>query len=176
MVAPGGLTDINEVKYLILYVLKMCDVPIPKDTLNDIILNDDLVNYFDYCCAIAEMVVSKHVSVSVVDNEERVLCTPLGIEAVEIFYKDLPLNVRDKASSSAKIMIESWKAKAGIVAYYIKKNNEFMVRLGLRENTKVIFTLDLFCPNDDQARLICKNFKSNPTKNFMRIITLLTEV
>ena len=44
--AFGTVTDITEAKLLILYILKYCGTNLPHHALNEIIIKDNLIEYF----------------------------------------------------------------------------------------------------------------------------------
>ena len=49
MTARGFIQDKLEIKFLILYLAARVIEPVPFDTLLDLTLCDDAVDYFDFC-------------------------------------------------------------------------------------------------------------------------------
>ena len=50
------LTDPFAIKVFILYLLSNIDEPIDFETVNDIVVQDEFVNYFDFSICFAELV------------------------------------------------------------------------------------------------------------------------
>ena len=53
-VKPGGLTDDTQIRILLCYLIKTAG-PLTRDTLQGALLQEQLVNYFEFADALAEV-------------------------------------------------------------------------------------------------------------------------
>ena len=56
------LTDKFEIKIFILYLLKNIKEPLEFSTINDIVVQDGFVNYFDFAICFAELLESNQIT------------------------------------------------------------------------------------------------------------------
>ena len=62
MTARGFIQDKLEIKFLILYLAARVIEPVPFDTLLDLTLCDDAVDYFDFSECLADLVKTEHLT------------------------------------------------------------------------------------------------------------------
>lgn len=175
MVGPGGIHDMDELKLLVLYVLGMCEDPVPRDVLNDILLNDGLVDFFDSTTALDAVVQSKLVSVVRQNGEDCYMVTPAGRETAALLEKNLSYTVREKTAQAAHAVLRQRRLNSQVRAEYVRQHDgTYLVELILMEGDHEMFSLRLTAPNLDQVSTICRNFKQQPTEVFGDIIRVLT--
>lgn len=175
MVEPGGIHDMDELKLLVLYVLGMCEDPVPRDVLNDILLNDGLVDFFDSTTALDEVVQSKLVSVVRQNGEDYYAVTPAGRETATLLEKNLPYTVREKTTQATHAVLRQRRLNSQVRAEYMRQHDgSYLVELILMEGDHEMFSLRLTAPNLDQVSTICRHFKQQPTEVFGDIIRVLT--
>ena len=72
-VEPGGLTNVQEIRILLCYMLHSVAAPIPRDALTDIITDiitaGGMANYFDTEDAIEDLIRLQHL----VQTEDRLV-------------------------------------------------------------------------------------------------------
>ena len=73
-VRPGGLTDDTQIRMLLCYLVKVAG-PVKHETLQGALLQEQLVNYFEFADALAEVEKQKLVTV---DSESRYTITRKG--------------------------------------------------------------------------------------------------
>ena len=64
MTARGFIQDKLEIKFLILYLAARVIEPVPFDTLLDLTLCDDAVDYFDFSECLADLVKTEHLTLT----------------------------------------------------------------------------------------------------------------
>lgn len=175
MVEPGGIQNMDELKLLVLYVLGMCEDPIPRDVLNDILLNDGLVDFFDSTTALDEVVKSHLVQVEKQNGEDCYMVTPAGRETASLLEKNLSYTVREKTAQATHAVLRQRHLNSQVRAEYMRQSDgSYLVDLILMEGDHEMFSLRLTAPNLEQVGTICRNFKQNPTEIFGDIIRVLT--
>lgn len=176
MVELGGVHDMTELKCLVLYVLKMCGEPVPFETINDILLNDGLVDFFEFATVLSQLEESGHVERKMMEEEECYTYTPLGSEAISMFQSDISYVVREKVTKAAKEVLRQRKLNQQVKATYQKlPDGGYQLTLTLKEQEKELFSLTMEAPTLSQVNTICRNFKQNPAHIYHSIIQTLTE-
>ena len=106
-VRPGGLTDDTQIRMLLCYLVKVAG-PVKHETLQGALLQEQLVNYFEFADALAEVEKQKLVTV---DSEGRYTITRKGATVADTLAYDLPRTVRESAIR-AVMQIRSWNHRA----------------------------------------------------------------
>ena len=91
-VKPGGLTDDTQIRILLCYLIKTAG-PLTRDTLQGALLQEQLVNYFEFADALAE--VQKQGLVTCTDEQYSI--TDKGASVASTLAHDLPRTVRESA-------------------------------------------------------------------------------
>ena len=77
-VKPGGLTDDTQIRILLCYLVKTAG-PLTRDTLQGALLQEQLVNYFEFADALADVEKQQLVTVN---EEEQFVITQKGTTRV----------------------------------------------------------------------------------------------
>lgn len=90
---PGGITNPDDIRLLICYIIVQLDRPIPAELLDEIIPGSGLVNYFDYAEALSFLADSGRLEK---DENGCYSVSAAGRHASAVLQDSLPLSVRDK--------------------------------------------------------------------------------
>ena len=89
-VRPGGLTDDTQIRMLLCYLVKVAG-PVKRETMQGALLQEQLVNYFEFADALAEVEKQQLVTV---DEDGRYTITRRGTTVADTLAYDLPRTVR----------------------------------------------------------------------------------
>ena len=92
-VRPGGLTDDTQIRMLLCYLVKVAG-PVKRETMQGALLQEQLVNYFEFADALAEVEKQQLVTV---DEDGRYTITRRGTTVADTLAYDLPRTVRESA-------------------------------------------------------------------------------
>ncbi len=96
------LRDKVDVKVFILYLLKNVGEPLEYNTINDIVLQDEFVNYFDFAFAFSELLDAKQVQEAGTSGGNKLYAiTESGAETLESYESTLLTVIKDRALRSA---------------------------------------------------------------------------
>ena len=95
------LTDKFAIKVFILYLMSNIDEPIDFETVNDIVVQDEFVNYFDFSICFAELVDVQQITETEQDGKKLYSISVSGREAVSSVEETLYSDIKDKALRSA---------------------------------------------------------------------------
>ena len=159
-----------DIKLLILYILSRAYSPIDFDTLTDLCLCDEGVDYFLYAEALPELVESGHVTqegdyYSITDKGRRA-CANGESSLSPIIRKRCdqrlsPLNAALKREAQVRGRIEPWPGGA------------FRVSLELNDDQGSLFSLSLLASTREEGEQIVKRFTDHPDRVYNGILGVL---
>jgi len=168
---PGFIQDKLEIKFLILYIAARVVEPVPFDTILDLTLCDDAIDYFDFSDCLADLVRTEHMTL---DQNGLYALTEKGRRNSAICESSLPLSVRRRCDRS----LEEWNRKLcrqrQVKAVTEQRpNGTYTVRLSLNDDKGGVMDLRLMVVDQAQAKAVAKRFKEEPEKLYGQIIQLL---
>ena len=95
------LTDKNDIKIFILYLLKNIERPVDMVTLNDIVVQDGFVNQFDFMDCFYELCETSAVRKFEKDGVELYEITVDGTVAAETMQSNIIQSIRERSLRSA---------------------------------------------------------------------------
>lgn len=168
-------TELAENKLLILYILNKIDTPITNSSLTQIVLENNLINYFSLQQYISELIESGFIEISKEINKQLLRISLKGKRTLEFFIDRIPekkLKVIDDYLKDQNIEPEN---KYTTISRYEAIGNEYFVDIKLLENEKIIFDLRLRTSSLEKATSICENWERNYVTLYEKIIDLLKE-
>ena len=102
----GCLTDDTEIRILLCYLIKTAG-PVSREILEGALLEEQLVNYFEFSGALAELKRQKLIE----EGEKGYTATAKGATVADALGYDLPRSVRESAIS-AVIRLQRWVHRA----------------------------------------------------------------
>lgn len=167
-------TELAENKLLLLYVLEVLNRPISNTQLTEIVLENNLINYFTLQQYISELDSSQFISYKDVNEKKLLIITKKG-ESVLSFFKD-------RISPSKIAIINSYlNDKLDLIKkeltvqsdYSIEKNDSFLVDLKALEDNATLMELKISVPTKKQAISLCSRWQNNPSDIYTNIVNLL---
>ena len=171
-VRPGGLTDDTQIRMLLCYLVKVAG-PVKHETLQGALLQEQLVNYFEFADALAEVEKQKLVTV---DSEGRYTITRKGATVADTLAYDLPRSVRERAVA-AVLRCQTWARKEAKYSASIteKPDGHCSVRCTVKGLDEALFCLDLGTPDRLSAELVKKQFILKGNEIYQLLVNKLTE-
>lgn len=168
----GFIRDKLDIKILTLYILNRLPCPVDTDTLTELVLCDNGVNYFEFIEALSELMKTGHALA--VDGKYAI--TPKGIRNSEEMESSLPYTVRLKAAEgavrAARVLSRSAMVKTG---HSLREDGSCTVSLSLSDGLGSILKLELLAGSEDQAKAMEKRFSKNAEGLYIRVAGLLLE-
>ena len=161
--------ELAENKLLVLYVIKSLRQPISKTQLNEIILENNFINYFTLQQYISELETSEFVCYIEKNNKKLITITQKGENVLSIFNERISPIKRDIIDNYISI-----KKELTIHSdYTIEKNNSFIVDLKALEDEILLIDLKISVPTKKQASTLCAKWKENPSDIYTKIVQAL---
>lgn len=170
-VKPGGLTDDTQIRILLCYLVKTAG-SLTRDTLQGALLQEQLVNYFEFADALADVEKQQLVTVN---EEEQFVITQKGSTVADTLALDLPRTVRESAIR-AVMQIQSWRHKAAMNRARVEEEDgEFTVWCAIGDLGSDVFRLQLAMPDRLTAETIKNNFTAHGSEIYSKLMDMLTQ-
>ena len=170
---PGFIHDKLEIKFLILYITARVIEPIPFDTVWDLAMCDEGVDYFDFAECLSDLVRTEHLTLSA---DGLYAITDKGLRNSRICESSLPYSVRlqcDKnlASCNRKLLRKS-QVRAGCEK---RENGTYTVELKLSDDVDSLMQLELMVATEEMAKDLAERFRKDPEHLYARVLEALYE-
>lgn len=170
MAGPGFIHDKLEIKFLILYITARVIEPIPFDTVLDLTLCDDAIDYFDFSECLTDLVKTEHLIL----KDDLYSITEKGLRNSRICESSLPYSVRLRCDKNLAACNRKLRRKSQVKASTEKRaNGTCTVHLSLEDDMGSLMDLDLMVVREDMGKLVEKRFLKNPEKLYSQIMELL---
>lgn len=170
-VKPGGLTDDLQIKILLCYLIKTA-APVQHDTLQGALLQEQLVNYFEFADALDEL---ERQGLIEKDRDGCYNATKKGGVVANDLGSDLPRSVRESAIR-AVMQIQSWRQKAAVNRAKIEpSDNGYILRCSLGEGSSSAFAMQLDLPDQYVAEITKNNFTAHGDEIYRTLMDMLTQ-
>lgn len=167
----GFIHDKLEIKFLILYIAARVIEPVPFDTMLELTLCDDAIDYFDFSDCLADLVKTEHLTLS---DEGLYAITDKGRRNSEICESNLPYSVRQRCDRNLADCNRRLRRKSQVKASSIRRpNGMWTVSLSLSDDMGSVMELDLMMVQEEMARGVEKRFRQSPERLYSQIVNLL---
>ncbi|NLZ47570.1 MAG: DUF4364 family protein [Clostridiales bacterium] len=173
------LDDINQLaesKLILLYILDRIGMHITRNQLTEIVLENNLVNYFLLQQYITELQNSNFIETINKDKSKVLSLTEQGKKVLSLFVSRIPKDIVEKIEKYINEKINNIKKEISLHAdYTIEKNNAFIVNLRAQEDEITLIDIKVNVPSKKHAIDLCQNWKSNSSKIYNDIMKTLLE-
>lgn len=169
----GPMTDKYDIKILICYLLDSIKQPLSKDTLDQILRDDEYVNYFSFCEALKELLESKHISCINTDKGEIYSLNEFGLETSNKLSRSLPQSLRDRIVEAAIKITSKIKKERENEVKITQYGNGYKVSCTIHDSDFDLLNFDVFAPDMIQSEKIKEKFLQDPLNFYQNIISFL---
>ena len=175
---PSPVTEKNFTKVFILYLLWNIDMPLDYVTINDIMMSDGYLNYFDFAECFTELVDDGLISKSVRDDGVEIFrITKPGINVAENLSGDIFDTIRDRSLKSALRLI-SFKERGAELKYECEdipdaEGGGYAVTCSIYEHGRKTCSVTVKADSKKRADAIRDNFYERPEAIYRGAFALL---
>lgn len=169
----NDVTELAENKLLLLYILNKIDMPISNSHITQIVLENNLINYFSLQQYLSELIASELI-LDKKENKRHILSlTSKGKNALDFFISRVPEKKKeiidtyvDKNISNIKREFEVvWELESLI-------NKKFIVDLKLKRKDDLLIEIKLPADTNTRANEIYSLWKDNNEEIYDTILKL----
>ncbi|MGG7176262.1 DUF4364 family protein [Clostridium paraputrificum] len=166
--------ELAENKLLVLYILKALKRPISNTQLTEIVLENNLINYFTLQQYISELEIAEFIYYEEVEEKRLLTMTKKGENVLSFFKDRISPSKISILDSYIKEKIELIKKELTIQSdYTIGANDSFLVDLKALEDGSPLMDLKISVPTKKQAISLCSKWQENPSDIYNKIVSLL---
>lgn len=171
-----GTQELAENKLLLLYIFNRIQHPLSNSNVTEIVLENNLMNYFHLQQYLSELVSSGFLTLHKEDNRQLYTISHKGKNVLEFF--------ENRITDSKKEIIKSYldnnsnliKEQIEITADSFPSNEKGYTAACKIINNKVsLIELKINVKSHEEARDICLKWKSNASQMYARIKEILTD-
>lgn len=167
--------ELAENKLLLLYIVSKLDFPVSNAQITDLILENNLMNYFTLQQYIDELVTSDFLACGNI-NGNKLFITEKGKDVLELFIHRIAPDKKEKVDAYLKNNSIIIKSGLEVTAdYTVSENNDFIVKLKAVEKEQLLIEIKLSMPSGKQAENLCEKWKNNYFELYKKINEILTE-
>lgn len=168
------LQDSIDVKVFILYLLNNVGMPLEFNTINDIVLQDEFVRYFDFAICFSELLDNGQIVEHKEGNEILYVISESGKETLESYEGSLFPIIKERALRSALRLI-SFKINGNRISSEIKEvENGYMLNCKIVDNQKTLFSVDVHLNDLQYAEKLRANFDERAEIIYRGSLSLLS--
>ena len=198
------LKDENEIKIFILYLLDKIGYPLDYPSIGSIMMQDVIVNFFDFAQCFFSLVDAGHIREIIVDGDKEsepsdsvdnetsrygaeedddeyessstVLyeVTDTGRQVARALSDNLMVSVREKSYRSALRHLSFAKKGAWIDQTYKPDGDGYLVTCSIKDKTGTIMDLTVRADSEYQLRKMMNNYSEHPEVVFRGVVALLS--
>lgn len=167
---PGFIQDKLEIKFLILYIAARVEEPVPFDTILDLTLCDDAIDYFDFSECLADLVRTEHLTL---DQNGLYALTDKGRRNGAACDSSLPYSVRQRCDRNLAEWNRKLRRRRQVKASVEPRpNGTYTARFQLSDDKGGVMDLKLMMVDQAQAKAAAKRFQESPEELYGRIVRL----
>ena len=171
----AALKDKNDIKIFILFLMKNIGYPLDCDTLNDVVVQDGIVSYFDFVECFAELLDTGNVSETMNGDETYYEITEQGIHVADSLEGNLLGILRDKSLKSA-LRLLSFKKRGSEIKCRSSEldDGRFKLTCSIIEQHDEVLNIELTVDNKVELEKMKYNFNDKPEVCYRGILAVLS--
>ncbi len=171
------LRDKNDIKIFILNLLRHISHPLDFVSINDIVVQDGFVGYFDFVECFAELLETGNIMEFPAEEgrEELYQITSQGIDVADTLNSRILPSIREKSIKSAMRFL-SFRERGAKVAFDFETmpNGRFIATCIITEKDKEVLKVSTALESSTQLERIRRNFYDKPEVVYRGIMAVLT--
>ncbi|MDR0987113.1 MAG: DUF4364 family protein [Ruminococcus sp.] len=167
------LKNVYEVKVAICYLLEKIEYRLRENELNEIVFNNEFINYFLYASAIEELIINDSIA-RVYDNEiPYIELRDKGREAAKTLKKDVQFRFRKHLLESAFRFNSEKSVDSDVTVFATKRESGYSVEAVFGDKNLELMRLSLYAPDEDQAEYLKFQIREDPNEFYKTVIESL---
>jgi hypothetical protein len=167
------LTEKLDIKVFILFLLKNIKEPLEYSTVNDIVIQDGFVNYFDFSICFGELVECGQIE-EIPGEKSTYRISKAGEEAVANVEMRLFTSVREKALRSALRLLAFYKTGNRITSSVTEKDGGYILNCTIADSSRKLLDLNVFLTEKYYAETLKNNFDERAESIYKGVLALLS--
>lgn len=169
------LREKNDIKIFILYLMRHIGYPLEFSSINDIVLQDGIVNYFDFAECFAELMETENIREIRNGEVATYEVTEKGREVCDSLQSDIIQTIREKSLKSAMRLLDFEKKGWSVKRSYTELDDgRFEFNCKVIEHKKDYMNITLVVENRKALDRMLHNFDERPEVVYRGLMSVLT--
>lgn len=168
------LTNKIDIKVFILYLLKNVGEPLEYTTVNDIVVQDEFVNYFDFAFCFSELLEAGQIAEIQISDNCLYSISESGKEILESYESSLLPVIRERALKSALRLLAFYRHGNRISSSITECGEGYTLKCNIVDKQKTIFSVEVYLSEKDYAEKLKENFDERAEIIFRGALSLLS--
>ncbi len=170
-VEPGGLTNTQEIRILLCYMLDTVGQAMNREDVTDILIAGGMANYFDIEDAIEELIRLQHL----VEADKKIATTVTGAQIGQSLSVRVPYTLRQRSVEAAlKLLKRIEVQKDNKVDIEKLEEGGYTVTCRVQDHGRDLLSVTLRVADAGQAQQIGEQFLTDPALLFRSNLAVLT--
>ena len=171
-VEPGGLTNLQEIRILLCYMLNTVGQPVPRDAVTEIIIGGGMANYFDTEAAVEELLRGHHLTE---DGDTMLSVTATGAQIGDSLSVRIPYTLRERSVAAAlKLLKRRQVEQDNKVEIRKLEEGGYAVTCTVQDRGRDLLSVTLRVADQWQAQQIREQFYADPALIYRGNLAMLT--
>jgi len=168
------LTEKNDIKIFILYLLENINYPLDFDTINNIALHDEYVGYFEFADAFSELLDAGHIAEEESGPNILYRITPIGSQVASELQSALTVSLRERSLKSALRFLSFKKRDAKLSGRIeTREDGKYDLFCSITEKNDPIMELHLVVDSLARAQKMKTNFSERPEVIYKGLLAIM---
>ncbi len=169
------LTDKNDIKIFILYLLKNIPYSLTFANINDIVVQDGVVGYFDLITCFSELLETGNIREIPADPQPVYQITAQGIEVASTLESSILPQIREKSLQGALRLLSFQKRGSKIICTSTRlSDGSYSVDCAIHETEADLLRIQIHVDTEQRAEEMKRNFRERPEVMYRGAMALLT--
>ncbi len=161
-------------KLMILYILNRVNFPLANAQLTSFILEKEYTNYFNIQRAISELIDDNFILVKTIRNSSLYRITDSGMETLLLFDNMISSGIKEDIEHYlADNKYELQEEVSTPADFYQIKKGEYAAHLSVIERHTPIIDLTLVVTTEEEAAMLCNNWKEKSSDIYAYLLSSL---
>ena len=159
-----------DIKVFILYLLNNVGEPLEFTTVNDIVLQDEFVNYFDFVFCFSELLEAEQIDAL----EPRYVISQNGKETLDSYESSLLPVIRERALKSALRLVAYNRTGKRMLSDITECGEGYTLKCSIVDKKKTLFSVELYLAEKEYAEKLRANFEDRAEIIYRGALSLLS--
>ena len=173
---PNRLYSDDKIKFILLYLLKELEIPYDFQTISEIIVWDDSINYFVFTECFNQLVDNGSIEKMLdTDGKEVFTVSESGKLAISEVEDSLMKFVKERIMRSATRLLAFKKDGSNCSTNIVTMQGGYQLSCTLKNNRFNLLEIKMFFDNKEEAELLKMGFDKRGEQIYSTLLTLLSE-
>lgn len=167
-------TPQTRLKLIILYILDSVDFSLSNAIISEYILGEEYTDYFNIQTAFRELEDESLIISASTHKTTYYSITEDGKKTLECFHYEIKNDIKNDIKAYLKGHFNDIIESLSVVSDYTwVRMNEYFVSCKIKERDSVLASVGLTVPDEESARLVCRNWADKNNEIYSYLIKLL---